>query len=267
MRRLDRKPALAWLALALCLGGASSAYAKVDRDLEARLETKEPLVRQVSPAQGSVLIGGRIADLRWDELAAFSRLEEVEEWEAFLSVDGGRSYPFRITPHLDHDVRALRWRVPAVATTDARLLFRFGTEGRDGEVEIGYAPPVRFRILVEPSAVEPITLARTSATRGEAALPGQQGVLSWVAGSRRGTGLQQFDVRFPLEIHPRPGIAPRSGDDSIPFAPDERRTEVRADLDAPTSLSPWRAEGRLGHPVDSFSPQIPPLLQTQRRNE
>jgi hypothetical protein len=267
MRTLARKPALAWLALALCLGGAGSAFAKPDGDLEARLETREPLVRQMAPVQDAALIGGRLADLRWEELAAYSRLEEVEEWEAFLSVDGGKSYPFRITPHLDADVRRLRWHVPAVATADARLLFRFGTEGRDGEVEIGYAPPIRFRILVEPAAVEPISLAHSSATRGEAALPGQQGVLSWVAGSRRGTGLQRFDVRFPIELHPRPRIVAGTADDSVPFAPDERRIEVRADLGSPTSLAPVNAYGRTAHGTDSFPPQIPPLLQTQRRNE
>jgi hypothetical protein len=264
MRNLVRKPALAWTALALCLGGGRAALAESNRNLETRLETNLPLIEQIAPSDGAVLVGGQTAELRWSELAAFAQLEEIEEWEAFLSVDGGKSYPFRITPHLDHDVRALRWQVPPVATPDARLLFRFGNERKE---EVGFRPPVRFKIAVEASSPPPITLAEASSSRGEAALSGQPGVLSWVAGSRRGTGLRQVEARCPIELHPTPGLAAGFAFEPVPFAPDERRIEVRADLGASSSLSPQTAKASFQRGTESPAPPISPLLQTQRQNE
>ena len=41
----------------------------------------------------------------------------AEEWEAFLSFDGGATYPVRITPHLDLELRRVRWQVPAIPTS------------------------------------------------------------------------------------------------------------------------------------------------------
>src|ERR1051326_1470417 len=43
----------------------------------------------------------------------------AEEWEAFLSLDGGAYYAFRITPHLDVARRTFTWVVPNVDTTRA----------------------------------------------------------------------------------------------------------------------------------------------------
>lgn len=125
MRISVRNPAFAWLAaVALGVGFAQAAQARPEATLPPDLHP----IEQLAPSQGAVLVGGGSAELRWSELPAFARLHDVEEWEAFLSLDGGKSYPFRITPHLDRDLRTLRWQVPPVASADARLLFRFGNE-------------------------------------------------------------------------------------------------------------------------------------------
>jgi hypothetical protein len=61
---------------------------------------------------------------------------DAEEWEAFLSVDGGAHYAVRITPHLDASIRAYRFRVPNVAAHDARVLIRTGDEVHERIVSI-----------------------------------------------------------------------------------------------------------------------------------
>ena len=94
------------------------------------------------PAADTALVAGGDAEIAWEPLASFATLGKVEEWEAFLSLDGGATYPFRLTPHLDQDLRRFRWRVPAAPSADARLLFRFGDERR----EVAVVLPQRFAI-------------------------------------------------------------------------------------------------------------------------
>src|ERR1044071_234030 len=60
----------------------------------------------------------------------------VEELEILLSVDGGRSYPVRVTPSLEHAPRTLEWNVPNLPAAEARLKIRFRVRGREIE-----APP------------------------------------------------------------------------------------------------------------------------------
>src|SRR6476661_1831838 len=60
-------------------------------------------LRVVAPANGATLRGGSFAELRWTSARLPS---DAEEWEAFLSVDGGKYYAFRVTPHLDIKLRS-----------------------------------------------------------------------------------------------------------------------------------------------------------------
>lgn len=71
----------------------------------------------------TVLHGGHDALIAVDAMPA-----GAEEWEAFLSVDGGAHYAVRITPHLDASIRSYTFRVPNVSTHDARILLRTGDE-------------------------------------------------------------------------------------------------------------------------------------------
>ena len=97
----------------------------------------------------------------------------AEEWEAFLSVDGGRFYSVRLTPHLDIAVRSYDILVPNVDSNDVRLLIRTGNE----RVEKLHAVPTQFRIHADADAVLPLAQAANSAP--EAARPGEAPVVVW----------------------------------------------------------------------------------------
>ena len=135
----------------------------------------------VAPVPGHQLTAGSLAVIEWE---GEPPLEEAEEWEAFLSLDGGRTHPLRITPHLDLSIRRFTFRVPAFPTHDARVLLRFGDERREVEVE----PPHRFAI-VPGLGISPISWI--SLSKGERARSGEEGVVFWVEGARDGSGLRE----------------------------------------------------------------------------
>src|SRR5215471_18068604 len=66
-------------------------------------------VRLLAPAAHAEVDPGSTVLLAWESAGTPA---DVEEWEAFLSVDGGRTYPIRITPHLDASIHAFPWNVP-----------------------------------------------------------------------------------------------------------------------------------------------------------
>ena len=132
---------------------------------------------------GTVLRGGSFATIEW---SAASLPANAEEWEAFLSLDGGTYYAFRITPHLDIARRQFTCLVPNVDTKNARILIRTGDERRETLHEL----PARFEIVRDVHAAVP---RRTivPAVQGEAARSGDPGVVAWTDGDRAGGGLVQ----------------------------------------------------------------------------
>jgi hypothetical protein len=124
-----------------------------------------------APSHGAILHGGAEALIAW---SADSLPRGVEEWEAFLSVDAGRHYAVRITPHLDASIRAFRFRVPNVATRDARILLRVGDEEHERIILI----PLSFAIEADYGRLE---LGRAEATeaRGESARFDDDHVVEW----------------------------------------------------------------------------------------
>lgn len=142
--------------------------------------------RLVAPVPGRELTAGSLAVVEWE---GEPPIEEAEEWEAFLSLDGGRTHPLRITPHLDLNIRRFTFRVPAFPTREARFLLRFGDE-RHEEVEV--ETPYRFTIVAGPGGVS--TASRISLSRGERARSGEDGVVFWVEGARDGSGLREVVV-------------------------------------------------------------------------
>jgi hypothetical protein len=217
-------------------------------------------VRLVAPQSGAALLGGSTAELEWAPLAPFSRLEDVEEWEAFLSFDGGETYPVRITPHLDRDLRRVRWQVPAIPASEARLLLRFGDEHRELYLEL----PQRFSITGAPGPEPLFALANLAASPGEPALPGSPGVVAWVEGSRRGGGLRRMVAPERLGLQGTVG-------------PPERQPQVA--VLGPQEASPAPAPQGGGGPSPAArraaAPQPPReprravdiLLLTRRQNE
>ncbi|HVS00697.1 MAG TPA: hypothetical protein VMW27_29020 [Thermoanaerobaculia bacterium] len=223
-------------------------------------------VRLVAPQAGATLTAGETAELEWAPLAGFDRLSAVEEWEAFLSLDGGSTYPVRITPHLDQDLRRVQWQVPPFPTEDARLLLRFGDEHRETAVEL----PARFAIAAPPAALPGLgamlAFAARSATRGEPALPGHAGVVAWMEGSRRGGAMRQRLADEPMGLMPRFAFpaahvealdAPPPGTESTQTGPAQRAVAV-------LSASPPRTRTRdIPRPL----PGADILLLIQRQNE
>jgi len=126
----------------------------------------------VAPSDGATLRGGRFATLSWTP----GRLvANAEEWEAFLSVDGGRFYAVRLTPHLDIAVRTFEVLIPNVDSDDVRILLRTGDERNETIIPM----PQRFRIRAEAAPVQP---ARTRGEGPESARPGEPLVVQWSAG-------------------------------------------------------------------------------------
>jgi hypothetical protein len=205
MRRFRRLPVLAWLAWAV-LASASVGFAR---------ETGAP-VRLLAPQAGARLAAGAMAELEWAPGSGLARLPAVEEWEAFLSLDGGATYPVRITPHLDQDLRRVRFQVPPVPTPDARILLRFGDERHETAFEL----PGSFAIAASPVLESALTFSNRAASRGEPALPGRAGAVVWVEGSRRGGGLRQVVATAP------PGLRER-------LAPPEARGEAAVLVSGP----------------------------------
>ncbi len=164
-----------------------------------------------------MLRGGTRATVWW---SAESLPPFVEEWEAFLSVDGGKFYAYRITPHLEADLRQFTFEVPNVETDQARILIRAGDERR------------------------------------EPARAGGRGGVEWIDGDRDGSHLTPHSARHrPLTVHAMPaaGLHAESCEEpAVRFATAPRAAASPATFAA--ELSPIRVAS--GHRTDatSFSP-------------
>jgi hypothetical protein len=145
-------------------------------------------VRIDQPANGTTLVGGSTAVISWS--GDIDPNCQIEEWEAFLSVDGGRYYSVRITPHLDISIREFRWVVPNVGSRDARLMLRLGNEESEQAIEL----PLSLRI--ETGALRSVATDSVEAL-GEPARPGDPGVMEWAEGDRSGDHLRVVTASIP----------------------------------------------------------------------
>jgi hypothetical protein len=253
-----------------------------------------------APAAGAVLAGGSTAELAWEPGPGFERLAGAHEWEAFLSVDGGKTYAFRLTPHLDLDVRRFRWEVPRFPTEDARLLLRVGDEESETAIQL----PLRFAItgpagalpsfdpelqaelereaerererehgLTAAAEIESETGLEAEAELltfepGEAALPGASGVISWVEGDRRGAATRRVTA-VPL-AGLRSGTEPLAeGHRDVGFTlqdplPNAAALRLASGLRLPV---PVRPPALLAPPSARRGPPADLLLLHHRRNE
>ncbi|HVP14407.1 MAG TPA: hypothetical protein VMS88_02615 [Terriglobales bacterium] len=90
----------------------------------ARAPEREPAESLGTIQVPASVLAGDLVELRWAGVRG-----EVEEMELLLSLDGGATYPVRLTRELEgHSLRFL-WRVPDLPTLRARLLLRVGGEG------------------------------------------------------------------------------------------------------------------------------------------
>jgi hypothetical protein len=167
----------AWALLALAFAGrASAAQGSFD-------------VRLIEPEEHLDVVAGASIPIVWD---AGKAPIGVDEWEAFVSVDGGQTYPIRITPHLSVSIHRFNWVVPSLPGAEVSILLRFGDEHEEREfpfsarMRIAGAPPLgTFRH-------EPLreTAFRRSSPEDD---HGQQ-LVDWVDGSRDGADLRHVVV-------------------------------------------------------------------------
>ena len=192
-----------------------------------------PPVRVTAPAAGTELSPGALVTLAWETLGDALDGRRFQEWEAFLSLDGGRTWPLRLTPHLDIGIRRFTFQVPAFPSRDARLLLRFGDERVEVEVDV----PGSFSIA-RGSGRHPLDPLPHGVrlSRGESARPGSDGVVFWTEGARDGAGLREViaqDVTSVWQaVHPGtapllPLLWPAPGREDLP-------PPVFVDLDRPT---------------------------------
>ena len=163
---------------------ALPAVAAAGPDIDVRPAHELP-VELIRPMVGEVLVGGRQATVAWRPLRELEALG-IDEWEAFLSFDGGRHWPVRITPHLDIWLSTFRFVVPHIPSDDVRLMLRFGDERR----ETGYILPMTLRSVVYLGCWAPPPAP--AGAPGESARPEVPGVVLWVEGDRAG---RQLSVR------------------------------------------------------------------------
>jgi hypothetical protein len=259
MRTLRTLPA--WLLPATVLAAMAGPPAAAQAE-PLRRATAAPAVELLSPRPAIPLVAGSTAVLQWAPLPALAGLPAREEWEAFLSLDGGKSYTFRITPHLDSDLQRTLWEVPSVASADVRLLLRFGDDRRETAIEL----PQRFTISAAPGPLLALgPRASLSRRRGEAARPEDAGVVAWTEGSRRGTGQHQVVVAAAAVSEGLQQPGPSREAVAVPVRPVKTSPPALArDLAASPPRSATAAQSQ------EHRAPLPPIdarLQTSRLNE
>lgn len=216
-----------------------------------------PMARLAAPSDGAALAAGELAWLAWEPTAEMARRPGILEWEAFLSLDGGASFPFRITPHLEISDSRVLFRVPGFASDDVRLLLRFGDERTEHTVELSE----RFTISAGRGMPGDTTAARTG-RRGEAARPGEPGTVFWIEGDRQGRNLRPMQAggdELALGCRPGPALwavffATTSPPSSPQLSPPEPAPRART---VASTAAPNRAGSRV--------PRSRPILSLHQR--
>lgn len=115
--------------------------------------------RFTEPGPKAVLQSGDTIRVAW---SLANGLDDFGEMEILLSLDGGRTFPVRLTRDLEPDTTTLDWRVPALPTDRARLALRAG-DGDEPAAERILLVSEEFSIEVGPSS----RLEPTLPVRGE----------------------------------------------------------------------------------------------------
>jgi len=197
-------------------------------------------VTLLAPRAGERLEGGSDATISW---RAAKLPAHAEEWEAFLSVDGGKTYAVRITPHLDLRTRSFRFRVPNLAASNVRILIRVGDEIDERRVEL----PQTFSITPQYAALD----LTERHVRDDA---GSDGAAEWVASD--------------LIRHRRAETSTSGAPRITAFASFDESAEDAANCDGclPSASSERLASRPILAPQSSALPSRPILLLSTRLN-
>jgi hypothetical protein len=82
----------------------------------------------ISPTPGQVLRPGQKIKVEWTSVLPKVRYIESCEAEVRLSLDGGATYLYRISPYMDAKTHSFDWTVPNLPTNAAVMDIRFGCE-------------------------------------------------------------------------------------------------------------------------------------------
>ena len=100
--------------------------------------------RVLEPVTGARLRPGEIARVSWT--SGIPAVREFDETELVLSLDGGRSFPLRVTAEVSPAEDSVRWRVPKLPSEHAVIALRAGV-GEMRESETIRAVSSEFTIL------------------------------------------------------------------------------------------------------------------------
>src|SRR2546427_7419596 len=114
----------------------------------------------LEPVRGARLQPGAIVRVSWT-LGASAR-REFDEMELVLSLDGGRSFPLRVTREVSPAEDSVLWRVPRLPSEHARIALRAG-RGEKREAETIRTVSAEFTILADRDD----SLAQLCRVRGE----------------------------------------------------------------------------------------------------
>ena len=196
----------------------------------------------VSPERGETLAPGSVVEIEWRSACESDIPPGFDEAEVVLSLDGGLSYPIRVSRELDPCESTVSWRVPALATTSGRLALRLGSETDVESEEIAVIgdpftilPDVEGRVerLIQRShewATDPQPQALGAADRlshslratGQNVSPSREPVVPAVAPAS--PSLRQERSRVHLASNPLTGLRPAA---SVPEAPFGAPTPLR----------------------------------------
>lgn len=101
--------------------------------------------RFFQPSRGSRLEAGSTFEVSW----AVDSDSSFEEMELVLSLDGGRTFPLRVTADISPESSRISWRVPILPAREARLALRAGSDDEPGEETIRLVSDV-FEIATLP---------------------------------------------------------------------------------------------------------------------
>ena len=209
--------------------------------LSAAFAARAESLRLISPGDRTTLRGGQFVTLSWtpEHLTRNS-----EEWEAFLSVDGGRYYSVRLTPHLSIAIHSFEVLVPNVDSDDVRLLFRTGNERNESIIEM----PQRLRIRAEAQFVVP---SPTAADGPEPARPHEPRVVIWSVGDHVET------TAAPPQISPTSPSSTHSNETTI-------TSRAQTAISGGQAILPVRTDKIVCPP--QFRQPLDLLLQSSRLN-
>ncbi|MEW6737949.1 MAG: hypothetical protein AB1489_42120 [Acidobacteriota bacterium] len=182
-----KKPTLLlFILLAILIMGTSISTAMAQSSNQSKAKAK---VKLLSPKPGDNFTPGQKVKITWQvEILGELDLNWCEQ-EIFLSLDGGKTMKYRITPELSPRVREYEWTVPNLPTDRAVIDIRFGSEFSKSRFE--KSKPQKksmFRILPSNSVVEEVKL--TVSPLGKA-LPETQIELNWTSSV---TNLAYYEV-------------------------------------------------------------------------